>query len=204
MNTIILHGLGQSPEIWAKTISAMKMNNIHCPDLKEFCADSVTYQKMYRNTVKYVRSFSEPVNLCGLSLGAVIALQLVTDQPELIRKLALIAPQYEMPKKMLAFQNVLFKLMPDKAFTSMGFSKNEMIGLTMSMSRIDLRDGLDTINVPTLIINGEKDNANKKAAIELSRHIKGSRLVIASGAGHEVNIDSPECLGITLHNYFSK
>ena len=124
MNTIILHGLGQSPDNWDKTISAMKTDNIHCPDLKGFCTDSVTYQEMYRNTVEYIRSYSEPLNICGLSLGAVIALQLVLDHPELIRRLVLIAPQYEMPKKILAFQNVLFKFMPDKAFKSMGFSKN--------------------------------------------------------------------------------
>lgn len=43
-----------------------------------------------------------------------------------------------------------------------------------------------------------RDNANKKAAKELAKLLKNARLEIASGAGHEVNVETPDKLGKLL------
>lgn len=64
----------------------------------------------------------------------------------------------------------------------------------------DLLDGLDNISCPVMIVCGEKDNANKKAAKELATLLKNARLEIVSGAGHEVNVEAPDKLGKLLRS----
>ncbi len=80
----------------------------------------------------------------------------------------------------------------------MGFSKKDYIGLCKSMMKLDFTDRLEKISSPVMIVCGEKDNANKKAAEKLSTLLGNARLEFVSGAGHEVNVDAPDKLGKLL------
>ena len=53
--------------------------------------------------------------------GGVLALNYAVDHPEKVQQLVLIAPQYKMTEKLLRFQNLLFRFMPDSMFQQMGF-----------------------------------------------------------------------------------
>ena len=53
---------------------------------------------MYAAFCDYCGDFSQSLNLCGLSLGAVLALNYAIDFPQRVNSLILIAPQYDMPK----------------------------------------------------------------------------------------------------------
>lgn len=69
------------------------------------------------------------------------------------------------------------------------------------MAKLDFRQGLQNINCRTLIICGEKDNANKEASVELKEQIKYAELVMIPNAGHEVNVDAPIELGKCLNTF---
>ena len=57
----------------------------------------------------------------------------------------------------------------------------------------DLRDVLTRVDVPTLLLYGDRDmRAPSKAAHDLHAGISGSKLVFIPGAGHVSNIDAPE------------
>ena len=57
----------------------------------------------------------------------------------------------------------------------------------------DLRDVLPRVDVPTLLLYGDRDvRAPSDVAHELHAGIPGSRLVFIPGAGHACNIDAPE------------
>lgn len=73
---IFIHGLGQSPSSWNKTTSYLaEQDNVICPDLSLFLKEGEgTYEDLYQKFAKYLDGFSEPLNLCGLSLGGVMAL----------------------------------------------------------------------------------------------------------------------------------
>ena len=116
--------------------------------------------------------FSEPLNLCGLSLGAVLALNYAIDFPQRVKSLILIAPQYDMPKFLLKVQNVLFKFMPESQFKDIGLTKKDFITLTNSMADMDFTSGLENVSCPVLVLCGEKDyNVNKKAAIKIAEKL---------------------------------
>ena len=95
--------------------------------------------------------FSEPLNLCGLSLGAVLALNYAIDFPQRVKSLILIAPQYDMPKFLLKVQNVLFKFMPESQFKDIGLTKKDFITLTNSMADMDFTSGLENVSCPVLV-----------------------------------------------------
>ena len=196
MKYILLHGMGQNASSWDKTISYLPdATETVCPELSNFFSeDNCNYNKMYSSFCRYCNSFSEPLNLCGLSLGAVLALNYAIDFPQKVSSLILIAPQYNMPKFLLKVQNVLFKFMPESQFKDIGFKKKDFITLTNSMADMDFTSSLNKVNCPVVVICGEKDNVNKKAAIKLASELPNAKFSTIDNSGHEVNVDNPQGL----------
>lgn len=203
MQTIFIHGLGQTPSSWDKTISCLtEQINAQCPDLSSLLKGvESTYGNLYRAFAAYCDEFPEPINLCGLSLGAVLALSYAIDNPRKVGSLILIAPQYEMPKALLKFQNVIFKFMPDSAFGNIGFDKQNFITLTNSMADLDFSGDLKRVVCPALIICGEKDRANKKSAERLAEILQNAEFRLVEKSGHEVNVDNPQGLVKAMEDF---
>ena len=91
-----------------------------------------------------------------------------------------------MPRKLLAIQNFMFRLMSEQKFEGIGFSKKDFIQLSRTMAKLDFHSELTNIICPTLVVCGEKDSANKKASTELAEKIPNAQLSII-GCGHVVN-----------------
>lgn len=190
MPTILIHGLGQTAAAWGETGKLLGSAPL-CPELSGFIGNG-SYDELYRGFCAYLDALGQPPDVCGLSLGAVLALNYAVDNPGRVRRLALIAPQFRMPKALLRFQGAVFRLTPKKAFEGSGLTKRQMITLTTDMARLDFTESLGRIKCPVSIACGERDRANVKAARELAALLPGSRITIISGAGHEVNVGSPE------------
>lgn len=196
MKYILLHGMGQNASSWDKTISYLPDTaETICPELSNFFSEgNCNYSEMYSSFCRYCNRFSEPLNFCGLSLGAVLALNYAIDFPQKVISLILIAPQYNMPKFLLKVQNVLFKFMPESQFKDIGLKKKDFITLTNSMVDMDFTSSLNKINSPVIVICGEKDNVNKKAAIKLAKELPNAKFSTIDNSGHEVNVDNPQGL----------
>lgn len=196
MKLIFLHGMGQNASSWDKTISFLPDGaEAVCPELSNFFTEgSCRYDKMYAAFCDYCNGFPQPLNLCGLSLGAVLALNYAVDFPQRVSSLVLVAPQYDMPKFLLKVQNVLFKFMPEKQFRDIGFTKKDFIALTNSMADMDFTSSLDKVSCPVLVLCGKKDSANRKAAVQLAEMLPNAKFDVVENAGHEVNVDNPQKL----------
>lgn len=206
MRQIYLHGLGQTPNSWEKMIMQLESaTHSECPDLAKLIqGQDATYQNLYKAFSKVCDSFDVKINLCGLSLGGVLALNYTCEHPEKVNSLVLIAAQYKMPKGLLRIQNILFKFMPKTMFRQTGFSKVDFLQLCKTMMELDFSNSIQKITCPTLVICGEKDSANKKAAEELARIMKNVEFQVINGSGHEVNIDAPERLAETLRVFYKQ
>lgn len=202
MKILFLHGLGQTKDAWNQTIQAVRGKSTECIELFVPNAKNQTFYTMADRLEQKLIKEKEPIVLCGLSLGAVLALELYFRQPEKIKGLILIAPQYRMPTKIIDIQNIIFRLMPNKLFAKMRITKREMISVTSSMRQIDYRDKIKRINLPVYIVCGSKDRANKKAAVSLNNLLPLSKLFMINDAGHEVNIDKPKELARIINEAF--
>ena len=203
MKYLYLHGLGQKPNSWDRTIKETKVSDssISLSFAEMLKGKKATYGELYAAFSEECDKEAEEIVLCGLSLGAVLALHYAIDHPDKVKALVLIAAQYKMPKKILKFQNMLFRLMPNSMFKQMGFSKADVISLCGTMAELNFGDSLHNVSCPVLIVCGEKDNANKKASKELDRYLSKSSFCELK-AGHEVNIESPEELAIVLQRFY--
>ncbi|MEH6944406.1 alpha/beta fold hydrolase [Bacillus sp. JJ722] len=206
MRYIFVHGLGQNSTSWEETISFMgKTTQISHPDLFDLLKDKKpTYNNLYLAFSEYIEISSEPVILFGLSLGAVLALNYTIDHPQRVQSLVLIGAQYKMPKLLLKVQNTIFRFMPESSFQKLGSSKNDFILLSNSMMELDFSKDLKRVQCNTLVLCGENDKANKRAAEKLAEQIPKAEIRTVIGAGHEINMEAPEKLASILNDFLRK
>ena len=207
MINILVHGLGQDEKSWNEVKNQLNNNgiNVETPNLFSIVKNyKVNYDNMYKTFADYCNSFNEKINLVGLSLGGVLAIDYITEFPEKINSIILIGIPYKIPKTIITIQNIIYKFMPKRIFEKIGCSKKDMISLLNSMKNISIPDKAPHIKSNALIICGEeeKDNINMKSAKQLSKVIQNSKLKIIENAGHEVNIDNPIELANTIYDFW--
>lgn len=204
MDYIYLHGLGQTASSWQPVLSQLDApGKSICLDLPELIKGTeATYSRLYAVVCAACDAASDSVALCGLSLGAVLALNYAVDHPGKVKALVLIAAQYQMPRHLLALQNILFRFMPESSFQQTGFQKADFISLCKTTAALKFGDSLSSLACPTLLVCGEKDSANKKASKVLSALLPNATLQEIPGAGHEVNTQSPEKLAEALRQFY--
>lgn len=204
MNYVFVHGLGQLFSSWEKVISCLPNNaKIFCPCLSDLIkGQKVTYANLYKAFEKYCKLIKEPLCLCGISLGAVLSLDYTLNHPQNVNSLIMIAPQYKMPKLLLNFQNIVFRMTPERAFQDMGFTKWNIISLTESMKMLDFSSVVREISCPVLIVCGKNDISNKKAAKKMAESIPTAQTVFIENAGHEVNVNSPIKLAALIKRFW--
>ena len=200
---LFVHGLGQTADSWNPTLASFSRSRVcACPDLSELTAGrTADYSNVYSAFCEYCDRFSQPLALCGVSLGAVLCLHYAIERPGRVRMLALIAAQYQTPKALLKFQNVLLRFMPQSMFAQTGFGKKDFMALSKSMTDLDFREGLAGVRCPALVICGQKDRANQKASRNLARLLPNARLYTVANAGHEINVDAPQELASLLDSF---
>ena len=205
MKNILIHGLGQNSESWDNTSMYLKENNIDiiCPDLFEITKNtSKDYKMLYNTFSDFCNNQKEKLNLCGLSLGGVLALDFVKEYPEKVNSIILIGTPYKIPKALFKLQGLIFHIMPKRGFEKMGCSKREFLTLVNSMSNLDIAKDLETIKCNSLIICGDKDNVNMENAKLLNKSIKNSKFKVINNSSHEVNIDNPKELADIICDFW--
>ena len=212
MKYLYLHGLGQKPDSWDRVIKETTVSDSSvCLSLAEMLeGKAATYGELYTAFSEECNKENDEIVLCGLSLGAVLALNYAIDHPDKVKALVLIAAQYKMPKtaqykmpkKLLKFQNMLFRFMPNATFKQFGFKKADVISLCGTMAELNFRDSLCKVSCPVLIVCGEKDNANKKSSKELAGYLSDSCYRELLKTSHEANIEAPEELAAVLQRFY--
>ena len=204
MKKILIHGLGHKAASWDKVISYMNNDkDILCPNLSEILnGKEASYDNLYNSFVEYCNKINGKIDLCGLSLGGILALNFAIDNPDKVKSLVLIGTPYKVPKVMFSIQNIIFKLLPKNIFDTMAFNKKDTFILGNTMKNLDFSDRVQNIKCPTLVICGEKDNANIKSAHYLAENIENAKLEIMKNTGHIVNKESPKESAKTLTEFW--
>lgn len=205
MKNIFLHGLGQSSASWDKTLEYFSGGSpTACPELSELMDNEASYPDLYKGFSDYCETLPERINLCGLSLGGVLALNYAIEHPDKVNSLVLIGAQYKMPKALLRFQNLIFRIMPSSSFKEIGLGKADFIALSKSMTDLDFSAELERIACPALVIVGAKDKPNRRAAEEMSMKIRGCKFEVIENSGHEVNVDNPKRLAELIDEFWKR
>lgn len=206
MKNILLHGLGQNETSWNISKVEFEKSSVETenPSLYSMIkTEGATYDVLLKKFIEYCNEFGEKINLCGLSLGGILALDYAKKFPEKVNSLILIGTPYTIPKFLFKLQGMVFHLMPRQSFEKMGIAKKDFISLVNSMSNLEIAHKLDSISCKTLILCGDKDNQNKSSAELLRAHIKNSSFQIVANSSHEVNIDNPKDLVAIVSDFWN-
>jgi pimeloyl-ACP methyl ester carboxylesterase len=164
-----------------------------------------------------------PTHVAGLSFGGGLALELFRRHPKLVRSLILISayagwggslpPDEVRARLSLTRRNIesppaqwapalIDTLLPEGADPELGDELARMLhdfhpaatgAALQSFAESDLRDTLPTVNVPTLLLYGERDVRSPRAVWEpIHAGIAHSKLVVIPGAGHMIDMQASE------------
>lgn len=205
MKKILIHGSGHKADSWNKVIEYMNNDKeILCPNLATILNEKkASYINLYSSFSDYCNKFEGQIELCGLSLGGILALNYAIDYPNKVKKLVLIGTPHKVPKLMFSIQNIIFKFLPKSLFETMAFNKKDTFILGNTMKNLDFSNRIRNIKCQTLVICGEKDNANIKSAHYLAENIENAKLEIMKNTGHIINEESPKELSNILNKFWN-
>ena len=206
MKKILIHGSGHKADSWNKVISNMNNDkDILCPDLSTILnGKEASYNNLYSSFAEYCNKLDGKIELCGLSLVGILALNYAIEYPNKVEKLVLIGIPHKVPKVMFSIQNVIFKFLPKKIFETMAFNKKDTFILGNTMKKLDFSNRVKNVKCPTLIICGEKDSSNIKSAHYLAENIKNAKLEIMKNTGHIINEENPKELSELLTEFWKE
>ncbi len=164
------------------------------------------------------------VTLVGHSMGGMTVLVFALDHPNVIQKLVLVGACAKMPI-LNSIMGIMRYIIPYKKFLRLsqksGYYKpsEQLIKRSMDMAmntskyaayeslkemtqHYDIRREVSNIEVPTLIIVGEKDkNMPVTLSQYLNKEIKGSILQVIANSGHTVMVEKPNEFGQALEKF---
>ncbi len=172
-------------------------------------------------------------DLCGLSLGGLVALRVAIDRPERVRRLVLAcsAPRigtrdgWEQRATTVLegggtaavsaavlerfFSRRFAQRMPEivAAVESelLRVSPVGYAGCCLALAEADLDHALASITAPTLVIAGSEDIATPPDVVRrLHEGIAGSEWLEIDGAGHLANIEEPERFSLEVERFLSR
>ena len=202
MKIVFLHGLGQRAADWDQVAS--QFSNTDCPDLFETAGEKLNYSAILSSLEERYEYEKEPLCLCGLSLGGMLALDYALRHGDRVAAMVLLGARDRTPRLLMDIQDLLFRCMPDKAFASTGMKKEQVRDLTRSMKNLDFTDRLSTIHCPVTVACGEKDYPNLAAARRLAKRLPNAQLYIVPHAGHELNTDAPDTVVQVVRESFDR
>lgn len=165
---------------------------------------------------------ARPAHVVGLSLGACVALALALHAPARVRSLTLVnafarlRPAGPRGAARMLVRLALLAVAPMDvvaAHVARGLfprpeqrdlflaavaalsrtPRSAYVASVRALARFDVRDRLDRVACPTLVVAGEQDETVPRAAKEaLCRAIPGARLAVIPGSGHATPHDRPE------------
>ncbi|MBI5399068.1 alpha/beta fold hydrolase [Candidatus Saganbacteria bacterium] len=210
MKLLLLHGFGTTPAIWEK----------------QKCLGGEAPQLNFENWEAGGEGLERGLGLVGWSMGGMAALQLAAKFPEKIKALVLVSTtpkfirspnwQFGLPLAILRRLQKRIKIAGINAFHSLIFDLNKNIsGLAdppleqieselEELARLDLRAFLPRINMPTLIIHGERDEICLPGAADyMQKKIPNSQLLLFPGVGHAPMIEISDVFNARLKEFIA-
>ena len=203
---VLLHGLGQAPMAWEDVVPLLYSSR---PLLTPWVPGTRPIDKQVLSVPDAAAALDQQlmlegkgaVDVCGLSLGAMVALQLADDFPERVRKLVLIGGQVKLPRALMAMQRRMMRLVPRERFLRSNVSKERVLQLLDVLRDVDLTAAATRVQAPTLVLCGARDRPNLPAAQQLAELIPGATLHLVPDAGHELNVQAPRALAGLLAEF---
>lgn len=225
---LMIHGAGGRAQIWRNQVHLLKssLNTLaldlpgHGESVGNARVSIDEYAQWLMETLEAF--FPEPPFLMGHSMGGAIVQKAATTSPSLMKGIILagtgprllVAPAFlegllnNFDKTIDAIMGYAYAPEADSRLVKDGAALMREAGSTvvhgdfLACNQFDLRDRIAEIDLPTLILCGEKDPLTPPAlSRKLNGSIEGSRCEIIPSAGHMVMIENPKAFNKSVLNF---
>lgn len=216
---VLLHGIGTGPAGWRPQVEALG-GGVLAPDLVP------AYRRGWHAAVEETSALvaaRAPVDVCGLSLGALLALTVAASRPQDVHRLVVCAGFAELPRGLRARVRAIAlaarvvprgllhaQLVADlpephrsRALAEIGSLRPREISRLMREAA-GVRIEPARVVAPTLVLCGERDRANAPLARELADALPTATLKKVPGAGHVANLDEPAAFTALLVEFLAR
>ena len=191
MKLVFLHGLGQSAESWKEVQDILADYPSESLDL--FPSGVTSYQEAKVRIYQHLSKETEPFVLIGLSLGAVLALELSSSEIPTLQALVLSGCPLKLAGNIpFYFQTLIFKLLPKRIFEKQGADKSLLVGVSEELKTLDLREIARHCSYPSLLICGSKDKPNLSSMKGIQELMPNSQIQIIPDGPHVLNRAKPK------------
>jgi pimeloyl-ACP methyl ester carboxylesterase len=192
---VLLHGLAGSARWWAPVSDLLsERHTVHAVELRR------TPSAAPEALAELLEPLA-PVRLVGHSLGGLAAIRVAARWPELVTRLALVAPAgvppdhgplgYALPllRQVAGSSPSFMRLL---ALDAVRTGPRALLRSALELLGDDVRDELGHVQAPTLLLWGEHDALVPAAVAEaFTAAIPHARLVLVHGAGHVPMLERP-------------
>jgi 3-oxoadipate enol-lactonase len=217
-STLFLHGLGTGPGAWGPQREALADRTTAAPRLPPIPdgAFHVARGELLR--------LPSPVDVCGLSLGAVTALRLAAAEPGRVRRLVVTAAFARLPRRLAALQLALAAaaaLVPPgrlvrgltrevpEPYRAEGvralaaIRSGDVARALARAARLDLRADVRRVGCPALVLCGDRDRINIGLSQALAGLLPNARFALVPRAGHVANLDNAAAFNALLLSFLA-
>ena len=237
---LLVHGLGSSHNDWFAQQAVFKQTHtVIAPDLRGHGATDkprgpYTIPQMARDLAALLNELGlPPAHVVGLSMGAMVSLQLAHDVPRAVRTLTVVNcdPEYRLntPRRWLSYlvrlllvrlfgPEVLGRILaprllpgPDQADLRRTFiqryRQNDTHALVASIRAIagwSIDEQLDAIRQPALIVASQHDYTAVDRKAIFARQMPDARLAVLPAAHHAVPVERPALFNHQLRAFLAE
>ncbi len=183
---VLLHGLGEWPTAWQPQLDALPPDwQITAPwlrGLKPTATEPFDLAAASADIAGLPQQHGvERMHIVADGLGALVALHLAAEAPDLVDRLVVSSPPMTPPKWALRMQGAALRLTSDKKLASKGLSKERILSAHREMADLDLASRLPGITAATLALAGEEDRTGQAAARLVAAKVPGAELATLAG-----------------------
>jgi 3-oxoadipate enol-lactonase len=212
---VLLHGIGTGPSGWAPQVEALSAQRpIVVPDLVP------SYRRGLDGAVGEVRKLVSDfpaIELCGISLGGLVALRVASERGNSDDRLIVCAGFERLPpslRRRTRALSLVVRLVPRRvaqrqlaAELPVQHQAQARVELepfrSRELARLMWQAAAATIDParivsPTLVLCGERDAANLPLSRRLAGMLPEATLETVPGAGHVANLDAPGAFSALL------
>ncbi len=219
---VLVPGLGSDGAVWARTVVALG-GTAHCT-----VGDTLQDRTLAAMAKRILRGAPERFALAGVSMGAMVALEVVRAAPERVTHLALVditaqpdsfgRKAYRLLANLVVGTSRDYRRLAERSLASLVHAstaedvRDEIIEMSVRVGartyirqntavliRSDLRSVLPVVAAPTAVIVGEQDATTPVAQARVIHELTpGSTLQVIPGCGHLPPIERPEVMAALL------
>jgi len=207
---LFLPGLGAGVDPWEAQLRALPAGLTGlAPDIPGLAQAATPGSFTFAGATRGLRDLLdqhgvERAHVCGLSLGGMTATQFALDFPERVASLVLSGSQARPHPALMWTLRTGVRLLPESTARGMGMTKAMWFGALQVITEVNFREGLASIQAPTLVLCGSRDVVNLPAARELAATIPHAELRIVPRVGHPWNREQPELFSETIANFYAR